>query len=75
MAEKKKTPTTKAIRKTTEKKAKPQKTETMFFSKDDAYYFGQGVHYDIIKSWERIPQLKTGKKGISLPCGHRMQNM
>ena len=36
----------KAAKKTITEKTKPEK---VFFSKDDAYLFGQGVHYDIYK--------------------------
>ena len=51
MAEKKKAPAVKkstpAARKT--KTVEKPAAEKIFFSKDDAYYFGQGVHYDIYK--------------------------
>ncbi len=44
--------------------ASVKKKETgVFFSKDDAYYFGQGVHYDIYEKLGAHPSVKDGKKG------------
>ena len=63
MAEKKKLPETKTIRKKAVKLPKVKKTDKVFFSKDDAYYFGQGVHYDIYKKLGAHPSAEDGKEG------------
>ena len=59
-AAKPKTGILKAAKKT---KAEKTQTEKVFFSNDDAYLFGQGVHYDIYKKLGSHPSEEDGKKG------------
>ncbi|MBQ1880932.1 MAG: 1,4-alpha-glucan branching enzyme, partial [Lachnospiraceae bacterium] len=37
--------------------------EKVYFSKDDAYYFGQAVHHDVYKKLGAHPSFEDGKEG------------
>ena len=65
MTERKKTPISNSNLKITKKitKIKAKKPGKIFFSKDDAYFFGQGVHYDIYKKLGAHPSSEDGKEG------------
>ena len=42
---------------------KAKSSDRVFFSSDDAYYFGQGVHYDIYRKLGAHPSMEDGNKG------------
>ena len=45
------------------KKSASPKRQKVFFSRDDAYYFGQSVHYEVYKKLGAHPSTEDGKDG------------